>query len=55
MKPTWAAAPRRTISALDCAQSTRRVSTGALDGEQAVEETAPASAVPIPGKRHAQG
>lgn len=56
MKPIWAAASRRTISALDCAQSTRRVCLPVLcTVVQRCRNSAPASAVPTPGKRQAQG
>ena len=51
-----AAASRRTSSALDCAQSTRRVSLPLLcTVSRRCRKSAPASAVPTPGKRQAQG
>ena len=51
-----AAASRRTSSALDCAQSTRRVVAPVLcTVSQRCRKRAPASAVPTPGKRQAQG
>ncbi len=51
-----AAASRRTSSALDCAQSTRRVSQPVLcTVNSRCRKSAPASAVPTPGKRQAQG
>ena len=56
MKPTAAAASRRTSSALDWAQSTRRVALPLLcTVSQRCRKSAPASAVPTPGKRQAQG
>src|ERR1700710_1680524 len=56
MKPTSAAASRRTSSALDWAQSTRRVAPPTLcTVSHRCRNSAPASADPTPGKRQAHG
>ena len=56
MKPTAAAASRRTISALDCAQSTRRVVGAlALHGQPAVQEQRPGQRRADPGEAPGAG
>ena len=56
MKSTAAAASRRTSSALDCAQSTRRVAVPLLcDGEPAVQEERPGQRRPDPGEAPGAG
>ena len=56
MKSTAAAASRRTSSALDCAQSTRRVVAAlALHGQPAVQEERPGQRRPDPGEAPGAG